>query len=630
MSLERSEQFCVRFNGKNYSAWEFQFQIFVKGKELWGHLDGTNPTLDREKEKEKYVKWEVKDAQIMSWILGSVDPSILLNLKPYKTSRQMWEYLKKVYNQTNTARRFQLELELGLLVQGNMSVQDFYSSFETIWAEYTDIVYTSVPPEGLFAVQGVHEASKQDQFLMKLRGEFEGIRSSLMNRNPVPILDVCLSELFREEQRLITQAAMEQKIQNSAPIPVAEIWLMFSATVAKATGHIIKDCPTRPPKKSEKAYNVSVDSSSASGPATTSAPPNVPSLGQSSITPEMVQQMIVSALSALGISGNKKSTSKPWYFDSGASNHMTNSVLPLSNVQKYKENLQIHTVDGTSLPITAVGDFSASLNTVFVSPNLSTNLISVGQLVENNCNVQFSNSGCVVQDQVSGKMIAQGPKVGRLFPLFLSFPSPLSNSVACNVVQCDNQVWHKRLGHPNPHVLRILLKTGLLGNKNYRFDDVNIDCVSCKLGKSKTLPFPSHTARTTKPFELIHTDVWGIAPVISHEHYKYFVTFIDDFTRFTWIYFLRRSRPKPPENDPNLGPTEVSQNLPVASDPVLATDNDLVPLRRSLRAPKPPDRTRRTHNYIGETEQGGSRRETNSNCSKDDVSMMLALNIENF
>jgi transposase InsO family protein len=47
-----------------------------------------------------------------------------------------------------------------------------------------------------------------------------------------------------------------------------------------------------------------------------------------------------------------------------------------------------------------------------------------------------------------------------------------------------------------------------------------------------------HKTRTTKPFEIMYTNVWGIAPVISHEHYKYFVTFIDDFTRFTWVYFL--------------------------------------------------------------------------------------------
>ena len=56
MSLERSEHFLVLFNGKNYSAWAFQFQIFVKGKELWGHIDGTYSAPNNEKEKEKYVK----------------------------------------------------------------------------------------------------------------------------------------------------------------------------------------------------------------------------------------------------------------------------------------------------------------------------------------------------------------------------------------------------------------------------------------------------------------------------------------------------------------------------------------------------------------------------------------------
>jgi len=141
---------------------------------------------------------------------------------------------------------------------------------------------------------------------------------------------------------------------------------------------------------------------------------------------------------------------------------------------------------------------------------------------------------------VSGKMIAKGPKRGRLFPLLLS-PSPVSNYIACNVVQCDNQVWHRHLGHPNSHVLRVFLKSGLLGNKNSTSNNDIVDCASCKLGKSKTLPFPLHKTRTTKPFELVHTDAWGVTLVISHEHYRYFVTFIDidDFTRFTWVYFLR-------------------------------------------------------------------------------------------
>jgi hypothetical protein len=68
----------------------------------------------------------------MSWILGSMEPSVLLNLKPYKSSREMWDYLKNIYNQSNTAQRFQLELELGQLSQGSMSIQEFYSSFANL------------------------------------------------------------------------------------------------------------------------------------------------------------------------------------------------------------------------------------------------------------------------------------------------------------------------------------------------------------------------------------------------------------------------------------------------------------------------------------------------------------------
>ena len=91
---------------------------------------------------------------------------------------------------------------------------------------------------------------------------------------------------------------------------------------------------------------------------------------------------------------------------------MTNTVLSLSNVKNYDGNLKINTADGSSLPISVVDDLSSSLTNVFVSLNLSTNLISIGQLVDNNCNVNFSCFGCVVQDQVSEKMITKGHKVG--------------------------------------------------------------------------------------------------------------------------------------------------------------------------------------------------------------------------
>jgi transposase InsO family protein len=68
---------------------------------------------------------------------------------------------------------------------------------------------------------------------------------------------------------------------------------------------------------------------------------------------------------------------------------------------------------------------------------------------------------------------------------------------------------------------------------------LSLECASCKLGKSKIFPFPLHASRASHCFDLIHSDVWGPSPVSSHEKFKYYVTFIDDHSRFTWVYFLR-------------------------------------------------------------------------------------------
>lgn len=161
MSSDKLDSFLIRLNGKNYSAWEFQFQLFVKGKELWGHLDGSDPAPT---DVDALSKWEIKDARVMTWILSSVELQLILNLRPYKSTADIWAYLGKVYKQNNTARRFQLEYEIAHFTQGSLSIEEYFSGFQNLWAEYSDIVYADVPATALSAVQSVHETSKRGQF----------------------------------------------------------------------------------------------------------------------------------------------------------------------------------------------------------------------------------------------------------------------------------------------------------------------------------------------------------------------------------------------------------------------------------------------------------------------------------
>jgi transposase InsO family protein len=60
-------------------------------------------------------------------------------------------------------------------------------------------------------------------------------------------------------------------------------------------------------------------------------------------------------------------------------------------------------------------------------------------------------------------------------------------------------------------------------------------CESCQLGKSKQLPFVESTRCTFAPLELIHSDVW-ISPIPSLSGCKYYAIFVDDYSRFTWLY----------------------------------------------------------------------------------------------
>lgn len=283
---------------------------------------------------------------------------------------------------------------------------------------------------------------------MKLRSDFENARANLMNRHPAPSLDVCFSELIQEEQRLLTQTTLEQEETTSTQMAflahgkskgkdmnkvqcfscknyghIAANCTQKFCNYCKKHGHIIKDCLIRPQNRHNTTFQATTSNSPTSqfpiGPPTMSI---VHQHAQSTIlTPEMVQQMIILAFSVLKLQGNGNSLSKSWLVDSTASNHMTNSAHLLQNVRPYHGSENIQVANGNYVPITSVSDITPVFNNAFISPGLSDNLLSVGQLVDNNCTINFSRHGCCVQDQDSRTMIAKGLKSNVYFLCIFPF-----------------------------------------------------------------------------------------------------------------------------------------------------------------------------------------------------------------
>ena len=67
----------------------------------------------------------------------------------------------------------------------------------------------------------------------------------------------------------------------------------------------------------------------------------------------------------------------------------------------------------------------------------------------------------------------------------------------------------------------------------------NFDYTSCQLGKQPTLPFNNSESISNNIFELIHSDIWGLSHVASIGGSRYFVVFIDDYSRYSWIFPMK-------------------------------------------------------------------------------------------
>ena len=76
---------------------------------------------------------------------------------------------------------------------------------------------------------------------------------------------------------------------------------------------------------------------------------------------------------------------------------------------------------------------------------------------------------------------------------------------------------------------------GLLGSVSIE----NFDYLSCQLGKQPVLPFNTRESISTKIFDLIHSNVWGPSFVSSIGGFRYFVIFVDDYSRYSWIFNMK-------------------------------------------------------------------------------------------
>jgi histone deacetylase 1/2 len=107
---------------------------------------------------------------------------------------------------------------------------------------------------------------------------------------------------------------------------------------------------------------------------------------------------------------------------------------------------------------------------------------------------------------------------------------------ALGVLKPSSSIWHARLGHAAaPVVQQVISHHKLLFSRELN----NHVCNACQQGKSHQLPYTHSSVISSNPMDLVFSHVWGPAPTSVGRH-TYYVSFIDDHTKFVWIYLLRQ------------------------------------------------------------------------------------------
>jgi transposase InsO family protein len=184
---------------------------------------------------------------------------------------------------------------------------------------------------------------------------------------------------------------------------------------------------------------------------------------------------------------------------------------------------------------------TVTLKSVLYVPGLENNLMSVLKATQNNCAVTFEGNKCkIIKDR---RIVIEGQANDNLYEIFAE--KDRNEKLANVAIECRNknciELWHKRLGHRHKLAIKQLIKDKLADGINIdRCKHIN-ECESCIKGKISEAPYPKEaTFRAKQPLDLIHSDICGPMETHTIGGKSYFLTFVDDFSRFTMIYLLSK------------------------------------------------------------------------------------------
>ena len=521
------------FKGENYEFWSIKMSTLFKSHGLWDLIDKGVPNPDPNPQETTK-----RDARALFFIQQAVHDTIFSKIAAATSAKEAWTTLKTAFQGSSRVMAIKLQglrrdFET-LQMQTGESVQIFLSRVTTVvnqirafgdtMAEKTVVakVLRSLTPKFDHVVAAIEESKDLDTYT------FDELMGSLQTHEA----RLSKSEDKGDEKAFYTQGETSRgrgrrgrgrgnfgrgrgrgRSNTTENTPAYDEFKKdIQCYYCNKFGHYQYECYKKQRDETQAHY------------------------AEEDAEEEDAQPTLFMASSA----SDKVDASSIWFLDSGCSNHMTGYKQLFEELDEtYK--LKVRLGDDKMIQVEGKGKVAVHtkngmryLHNVYFIPDLTQNLLSIGQLMDSGYSIVFERKTCVIKSK-NQVLVEVNMAINKLFPLKVS--NVEERAMAAKVLN-QSELWHLRYGHLNINGLKLLNQKEMV----YGLPEINQVgvCEGCILGKQAKFSFPKGQAmRATQVLELVHADLCGPMQTESLGGSKYFLLFTDDYSRMSWVYFLQ-------------------------------------------------------------------------------------------
>lgn len=526
------------FDGTNFNNWKFRMETLLDEMDLLKLVEKPyanevqfsedDTQAERGTKEKKLEELAKRDRKCKSQIIQRISDSHLEYAKDKKTAFDMWRSLNAIFERKGIASQ--------LLIRKSLLTMKFNAQSDTLANHF--LKFDKKIRELRSTGANLEENDVVCHLLLTMPTEYDTVVTSIETLSMEDLsTGFVKNRLLDEESKLKDRGV--QKIKNESPSTTA-----FSSTTNSGTargksrafpfhchqcgiyGHRKADCRKKPQESSNEGNSRAHVASNHKGENS-----------------DNEQKFCFSiTIQTIGCAANVAT----YYLDSGATEHLVSSEVPLHNVEVLKEPVIINVAKtGAFLKADKVGeveviscvkgkDIPITIKNVLSVPGLNYNLISVRKLEMKGYTITFRNGEGTIQK--GNVTLAVGSrKESQLYAL--NFRQISTSANACASVPAENEkLWHERFGHLNYESIKKL--QGQVDGMNMKMESSPGICDTCIEGKQSKLPHNQPRICAKRPLQLVHSDLFGPITPTSYDDKKYVLTIIDDYTHFNAAYTM--------------------------------------------------------------------------------------------